>query len=108
MNNTQNKHYGSESTYFCPHGTYINVISVTPIRKVWPSLLHIFSKVTHSQQQYLQIPYTELQMLHTINVSGRNRNSFTPQYIAFTMLIFKELITQCFYGKPLYQTVTKS
>ena len=64
------------------------------------------SKVTHAQQQYLQILYTELQMLQTINMAGRNRNSFKPQCIAFTMMIFKELIiTQCIYGKPLYQTV---
>lgn len=48
-------------------------------------------------------------MLQTINMAGRNRNSFKPQCIAFTMLIFKELIiTQCFYAKTLYQTVTKS
>ena len=48
-------------------------------------------------------------MLQKINIAGRNRNSFKPQCIAFTMLIFKELIiTQCFYGMPLYQTLTKS
>jgi len=59
------------------HSTRVNVISIAPHNTSTAFRQPVFMKLTHCQQHYVQISYTEFHPNLLVNVGSTDRQTFT-------------------------------
>jgi hypothetical protein len=86
------------------------VILFKPVRKVRPSFLPIFTKLTNALQYYVQTFHAESHPNRSLNVGITVRNVFTTPmwHMAFTLLVATTRSHFCFYGRLLCRMLPKS